>query len=485
MGSARHIIVVKRRGNPGLLLAGVLGCFFGVLGIVPLAALSAVESAQGEQDAPVTDCDTYAASPFDPAHKTGGVPSEKLNPDLAVPACENAVRRYPNSNRLIFQLGRAYDKNNNYAEALKWYRKAADRGLAIGQYNLGVMLRDGHALSQNYAEAVKWFRKAADQGNALAQNDLGAMYANGQGAAQSFSEAAKWFRRAADQGNAMAQASLGLLYDIGQGVARDYAQAAAWYRKAADQGVANAQANLGILYANGRGVRRDVGEAAKWYRKGAEQGDPTAQHNLGVMYSSGQGLPLNYTEAVKWIRRAADQGTPEAQAALGEMYANGQGVAKGLTEAEKWWRKAADQGNAIAQNNLSSLSAGARSPAAPAQLTLSWDPPPPIGSAAAAGWKTIEADNGTIFRVNLAELKQIKKISSFGVVIMRVWMDTTPVAFPVNWKTLAFNCQGFFYQDLSGSHPSMFDTPWQPVPPSSAVAQIRALACDGAAKQRG
>ena len=36
---------------------------------------------------------------------------------------------------------------------------------------------------QNYAEALKWYRLAADQGDADAQYNLGVMYANGQGRA--------------------------------------------------------------------------------------------------------------------------------------------------------------------------------------------------------------------------------------------------------------------------------------------------------------
>jgi TPR repeat protein len=39
---------------------------------------------------------------------------------------------------------------------------------------------------QDYAEAVKWYRKAADQGNAVAQYDLGVMYDKGQGVPQNF-----------------------------------------------------------------------------------------------------------------------------------------------------------------------------------------------------------------------------------------------------------------------------------------------------------
>jgi TPR repeat protein len=39
----------------------------------------------------------------------------------------------------------------------------------------------GKGAPQDFAEAVKWFRKAAEQGDAEAQNNLGAIYAQGQG----------------------------------------------------------------------------------------------------------------------------------------------------------------------------------------------------------------------------------------------------------------------------------------------------------------
>ena len=67
----------------------------------------------------------------------------------------------------------------NYAEALKWYRLAADQGDASAQYNLGVMYDNGQGVPQNYAEALKWYRLAADQGNASAQHSLGLMSDNG------------------------------------------------------------------------------------------------------------------------------------------------------------------------------------------------------------------------------------------------------------------------------------------------------------------
>ena len=59
----------------------------------------------------------------------------------------------------------------------------------------------GHGVPQDYAEAVRWLRKAADQGLAQAQHDLGVMYANGQGVLQDYVEAHAWWNLAAAQGN--------------------------------------------------------------------------------------------------------------------------------------------------------------------------------------------------------------------------------------------------------------------------------------------
>jgi TPR repeat protein len=54
------------------------------------------------------------------------------------------------------------------------------------------MYREGRGVPQNDAEAVKWFRKAAEQGYAGAQYSLGYMYANGQGVPQDYVLAHMW-----------------------------------------------------------------------------------------------------------------------------------------------------------------------------------------------------------------------------------------------------------------------------------------------------
>ncbi|MDA9975969.1 hypothetical protein N9F34_03995 [Alphaproteobacteria bacterium] len=40
-------------------------------------------------------------------------------------------------------------KVGDFAEAVKWYRKAADQGFALGQYALGVMYGNGEGVTQD------------------------------------------------------------------------------------------------------------------------------------------------------------------------------------------------------------------------------------------------------------------------------------------------------------------------------------------------
>jgi hypothetical protein len=108
---------------------------------------------------------------------------------------------------------------------------------------------------QDYAEALRWYRKAADQGDAGAQQAIGSAYYYGDGVAQDRSEAARWYRLAADKGFAKAQYSLGLLYYDGRGVAQDRAEAYRLFHRAADQGNENAQRIVGQWPAGWKNLR--------------------------------------------------------------------------------------------------------------------------------------------------------------------------------------------------------------------------------------
>ena len=97
----------------------------------------------------------------------------------------------------MYELGEGVPQD--YAEAVRWYRKAAEQGYAEAQNNLGLMYDMAQGVPQNYAEAVKWYRKAAEQGNDIGQYNLGFMYANGQGVPQDYVQAHMWFNLAASR----------------------------------------------------------------------------------------------------------------------------------------------------------------------------------------------------------------------------------------------------------------------------------------------
>ena len=211
------------------------------------------------------------------------------------------------------KIEQAYNNKN--------YEKARELALTISndataQSWLGLMYEKGYGVAKDYAQAVEWYRKAAQQGDAYAQNKLGIMYQTGYGVAKDYAQAVEWYRKAAQQGNAYAQFNLGAMYQSGYGVAKDYAQAVEWYRKAAEQGVAEAQYILGIIYYNGEEIAKDYAQAVEWFRKAAQQGNADAQSWLGDMYENGYGVAKDINEARRWYEKAAAQGIQYAKNAL-------------------------------------------------------------------------------------------------------------------------------------------------------------------------
>lgn len=200
-------------------------------------------------------------------------------------------------------------KTREFAEQQRKEQEAAELEAMKQAFNLGVdFLYGQNGKPQDYTEAFRWFRKAAEMGNTNAYSILGLMYQNGDGVAQNYAEAFEWYRKAAEQGDEIAQNSLGNMYQNGDGVAQNYAEAVKWYRMAAEQGYAKAQTNLGLMYNGGTGVTQNYSEAAKWFRKAAEQEDAAGQYSLGYIYYYGEGVNKSVSDAEYWLKKAADQG---------------------------------------------------------------------------------------------------------------------------------------------------------------------------------
>ena len=65
----------------------------------------------------------------------------------------------------------------------------------------------GFGATEDYAEALRWYRLAAEQGQADAQQGLGLMYATGRGVLKDSVLAHMWSNIAGANGNALARES--------------------------------------------------------------------------------------------------------------------------------------------------------------------------------------------------------------------------------------------------------------------------------------
>ena len=100
-----------------------------------------------------------------------------------------------------YDEGLAANARGDYAAALNEFLPPANRGAPDAQFAIALLYAQGHGVSQDFGEATRWCRLAAEQGNADAQHFLGIRYILGIGAPRSEVEAYKWFNLAAAQGH--------------------------------------------------------------------------------------------------------------------------------------------------------------------------------------------------------------------------------------------------------------------------------------------
>jgi TPR repeat protein len=103
-----------------------------------------------------------------------------------------------------FEDGTAAAQRGDYAKALTLLLPLAEQGDNRARVALGDMYMHWGDL-QDEAEAVKWYRLAAEQGNAVAQFDVGTIYATGIGEPEvprDYVQGHLWLDLAAAQGDA-------------------------------------------------------------------------------------------------------------------------------------------------------------------------------------------------------------------------------------------------------------------------------------------
>jgi TPR repeat protein len=165
------------------------------------------------------------------------------------------------------------NKPEEIAEGLKLIRSAADQGYSKAQFALAYLYYSGEkGISPDYAEALKWFSRAAEQKVRHAACRVGDLYFEGKGVPQDRAVAMEWYRRDATNGCDRSQYRVGLC--LAQQSTLD--EALVWFRRSATNGFEKAQITLGDYLTDGFTVTPNYAEGYFWYRVAAKGGNRVA-----------------------------------------------------------------------------------------------------------------------------------------------------------------------------------------------------------------
>jgi uncharacterized protein len=312
-----------------------------------IASFTFTAAAHAQDSVLSKSCDEAAASPLDENRPSNvpGVAPDKIDPKVAIPACEAAAKEAPDDPRIAFQLGRAYFAAKVYESARTQYEKATKARYGLAANNLASIYLEGLGVPTDIRLGISLLESAADNGAVTSMMNLGDIYFNGDsGVAKDYTEARRWYEKAAAAGDASAAIEVGWLHLKGYGVPKDQGEARRCWRKAADLGSAAAMAALGATYENGLGGPKSYSEARRWYEKAAAGGNEFGMANLGNLYKVGRGVPVNFVKAREWYEKAAAAGNSQATYNLGILYYNGEGVQRSHAEARRLFEKAASLG---------------------------------------------------------------------------------------------------------------------------------------------
>ena len=213
------------------------------------------------------------------------------------------------------------------AEAVKWYRAAAEQGQAEAQFNLAGCYRNGWGVPKDEAEAVKWYRAVAEQGDVEAQSILGLGYLlNTWGEGVDLAEAEKWLRLAAEQGDEPSQKALKQAEDFRV------------LLKKAQQGDAESQYRVSFqyeldAYTGGWSIKkggRPEEDACYWLKEAAKRGHEAARREVSA---------AGYKSCLKEAR----EGKPMSMFSVAMRYEYGMGTKKNMEKARYWYKKAAEK----------------------------------------------------------------------------------------------------------------------------------------------
>lgn len=118
--------------------------------------------------------------------------------------------------------------DGDYDTAFREFSAAAEEGLMLAQYNLGILYFTGRGVEADAEQAFRWTLAAAEQGHTAAQFNVASLFFTGEGVDRNPERGIQWYARAARAGHPQAAATLAQVYEEGDGVSADLVTAHAW-----------------------------------------------------------------------------------------------------------------------------------------------------------------------------------------------------------------------------------------------------------------
>lgn len=314
-----------------------------------------------------------------------GIPYDSVDADKKSRQISGAqsisIENRKNEALIEMTAGQVYEEKGQLEEAFKHYYKAAAFGDAKGEFYVGYMYENGLGVPSDRSEAIKWYRKAAEKGHDGAKDRLlilpetmeeeleirvGRRCSEGLSVKELYEfeslsdpeEITTWLEKHVPNFRVIVTEEKNKQKKcLAENAQKEMAagetcekkgkleEAFRHYYNAADFGDAKGAFYVGYMYERGEGVQRNIKSAVEWYTKSAKMGNRGAQHNLGFFYYSGTGVEQNLKLAYEFFMMAAKQGKADSMLNIGVMYENGEYVAKDYHKALEWYRKAADNGN--------------------------------------------------------------------------------------------------------------------------------------------
>lgn len=200
-------------------------------------------------------------------------------------------------------------KNKDLPKAVQYFREAAEMGLEIALFNLGVCYETGTGVQQNSEQAFRYYMESGNKGNNAGFYNVAVCYNEGIGVEVSEEECIKYMLKASEGGIKEAQTYMGIHY----GNLDEYEKAADMFQKAVEQKHSEAEYFLGLCYEHGLGVEHNMTKAGELFTRSATSGNIEACYRLANYYEQGLGgMTENEEMALQLIHKAADGDHPLA-----------------------------------------------------------------------------------------------------------------------------------------------------------------------------